>query len=106
MALCGFLRAPPGPSSPQSAIRNPQSEAGGGAVKIAVLFDTLHPDWEDADYKQAVEAKVEEAEDDLARPLMAKGHDVLMGRGAETLEAVLRLVGQLQPKVRLQRCRA
>src|SRR2546422_11228477 len=98
MALCGFLRAPPGPSSPQSAIRNPQSEAGGGAVKIAVLFDTLHPDWEDADYKQAVEAKVEEAEYDVGRALMAKGHDVLMVGVAETLEPVLERLARVPPQ--------
>ena len=29
-------------------------------MKIAVLFDTLHPEWEDADYKKEVEAKTEE----------------------------------------------
>ena len=37
-------------------------------VKIAVVFDTLHPDWEDADYKKEVDAKVEEAEYDVGRP--------------------------------------
>jgi len=94
------------PSSPQSAIRNPQSEAGGGAVKIAVLFDTLHPDWEDADYKQAVEAKVEEAEYDVARALMAKGHDVLMVGVAETLEPVLERLAKFQPKVVFNGCEA
>jgi len=31
-------------------------------MKIAVVFDTLHPDWEDADYRKEMEAKVEEAE--------------------------------------------
>ena len=54
-------------------------------MKIAVLFDTLHPDWEDADYKKEVEAKVEEAEYDVARALLAKGHDVLMVGVAEDL---------------------
>src|SRR5207245_3116067 len=104
IADCGFLRATLVPSSPQSAIRNPQSEAGGGAVKIAVLFDTLHPDWEDADYKQAVEAKVEEAEYAVARGLMVKGHSVLRGGGAEMLEPVLEHPGEFQPQDSLDRC--
>src|SRR3989449_3872383 len=104
MALCGFLRAPPGPSSPQSAIRNPQSEAGGGAVKIAVLFDTLHPDWEDADYKKEVEAKVEEAEYDVARALLAQGHDVLMVGVAEDLAPPLERLATFQPKLVFNGC--
>jgi len=41
-------------------------------VKIAVVFDTLHPDWEDADYKKEVDAKVEEAEYDVGRALIAQ----------------------------------
>ena len=42
-------------------------------MKIAVVFDTPHPDWTDADYKKEVAAKVEEAEYDVARALVAKG---------------------------------
>jgi len=75
-------------------------------VKIAVLFDTLHPDWEDADYKQAVEAKVEEAEYDVARALMAKGHDVLMVGVAEELEPVLERLAKFEPKIVFNGCEA
>src|SRR5439155_810767 len=45
-------------------------------MKIAVIFDSLHPEWEDAAFKREVEEKAEEAEYDVARALMAGGHDV------------------------------
>jgi len=46
-------------------------------VKIAVLFDTLHPDWTDADYRYEVEeGKVEEAAYDVGRALIQAGHEV------------------------------
>src|SRR2546425_12857863 len=66
------------PDIPHSTFRIPHSgRGGGGGVKIAVVFDTLHPEWDDAAYKKELEAKVEEAEYEVARALMAKGHDVL-----------------------------
>ncbi len=40
-------------------------------MKIAVIFDSLHPEWEDAAFKREVEEKAEEAEYDVARALMA-----------------------------------
>src|SRR2546422_2614401 len=49
-------------SIPHSALRIPHWVGTGGAVKIAVVFDTLHPEWDDAAYKKELEAKVEEAE--------------------------------------------
>jgi len=73
-------------------------------VKIAIVFDTLHPDWEDADYKKEVEAKVEEAEYDVARALLAKGHDVLMVGVAEQLAPVLERLGAFQPKLVFNGC--
>ena len=46
-------------------------------MKVAVVFDTPHPDWEDADYKGEIAAgKVQEAEYDVARALMQNDHDV------------------------------
>src|SRR6184192_2650287 len=89
--------------NPQSAIRNPQLGRG-GPMKIAVLFDTLHPDWEDADYKKEVEAKVEEAEYDVTRALLAKGHDVLMVGVAEDLGPPLERLARFQPKLVFNGC--
>ena len=46
-------------------------------MKIAVVFDTPHPDWGDADYKGEIAAgKVQEAEYDVARALMQNDHEV------------------------------
>lgn len=45
-------------------------------MKIAVVFDTPHAGWEDADYRQEMEAGVEEAEYEVAEALASRGHDV------------------------------
>jgi D-alanine-D-alanine ligase len=46
-------------------------------VKVAVVFDTPHPDWEDTDYKREIaDGKVQEAEYDVARALMQNDHEV------------------------------
>jgi hypothetical protein len=41
-------------------------------MKIAVIFDAPHPGWDDAAFKREIEQKVEEAEHDVARALMAE----------------------------------
>src|SRR6266567_1905848 len=96
----------PPTSTPHSAFPIPHwAERGGGrAVKIAVVFDTLHPDWEDADYKKEVDAKVEEAEYDVARALMAQEHDVLMVGVADQLAPVLERLAKFQPKLVFNGC--
>ncbi len=46
-------------------------------MKIAVVFDALHPEWGDEDYQREVAAgEVEEAEYDVARALLKRSHDV------------------------------
>jgi D-alanine-D-alanine ligase len=45
-------------------------------VKIAVVFDSLHPEWEDADYQRELAAGADEAEYDVARALAVGGHEV------------------------------
>jgi len=46
-------------------------------VKVAVVFDSLHPEWEDAEYRRDIaEKKTEEAEYDVAHALMAQDHEV------------------------------
>ena len=69
-------------------------------MKIAVVFDSLTPGWEDADYKKEVAAKKEEeAEYDVARALLAKGHDVqLIGIG-DDLSPMLERLAAFQPKL-------
>src|SRR6266702_1083546 len=92
------------PAIPHSAFRTPHWDGRGGEVKIAVVFDTLHPDWEDADYKKEVEAKVEEAEYDVGRALMAQGHGVLMVGVADQLAPVLDRLATFQPKLVFNGC--
>ena len=75
-------------------------------MKIAVVFDALHPEWVDADYKREIDAKVEEAEYDVARALLANGHDVLMlGIGSE-LGPLLDRLAQFGPKLVFNGCEA
>src|SRR5437762_12728670 len=85
-------------------LRPSEGEGGGGGMKIAVLFDTLHPDWEDADYKKEVEAKVEEAEYDVARALMSQEHDVLTVGVADQFAPVLERLAKFQPKLGFNGC--
>lgn len=47
-------------------------------MKIAVIFDTPNPGWEDVDFKGEIEAGVPEAEYEVAEALMENGHDVYM----------------------------
>ena len=69
-------------------------------MKIAVVFDSLTPGWDDAEYKKEIAAKKEEeAEYDVARALLAKGHDVhLIGIG-DDLNPMLEHLAAFQPKV-------
>ena len=75
-------------------------------MKIAVVFDTRHPDWEDADYKKEVEARVEEAEYDVARALAANGHDVLLVGVADDPSRLLERLAAFQPKLVFNGCEA
>ncbi|HYK83614.1 MAG TPA: hypothetical protein VEU55_10770 [Gemmatimonadales bacterium] len=75
-------------------------------MKIAVLFDTLHPDWEDADYKREIAAAVEEAEYDVARALMARGHETLLVGVAEQLGDMLERLARFQPQLVFNSCEA
>jgi D-alanine-D-alanine ligase len=76
-------------------------------MKIAVVFDTLHPDWEDADYQREVAArKLEEAEYDVARALLAQGHEVLMVGVGDSLAPALERLTAFQPKLVFNGCEA
>jgi D-alanine-D-alanine ligase len=75
-------------------------------VKIAVVFDALHPEWGEADYKREIEAKVEEAEYDVARALLANGHDVSMGGIGTELGPLLERLAEFGPKLVFNGCEA
>jgi len=73
-------------------------------VKIAVIFDSLHPEWDDAAFKREVEQKAEEAEYDVARALMAGGHEVrLIGIGDDVAPLLAKLA-DFQPKLVFNGC--
>jgi len=73
-------------------------------VKIAVIFDSLHPEWEDAAFKREVEEKAEEAEYDVARALLAGGHDVLMIGIGDDVAPLLAKLAEFQPKLVFNGC--
>ncbi len=73
-------------------------------MKIAVIFDSLHPEWEDAAFKREVEEKAEEAEYDVARALMAGGHDVLMIGIGDDVAPLLAKLADFQPKLVFNGC--
>jgi len=76
-------------------------------MKIAVVFDSPHSEWEDADFKRDVESKkVEEAEYDVARALMAGGHDVRMIGIGEEMGPLLERLAAFQPKLVFNGCEA
>lgn len=73
-------------------------------MRIAVIFDSLHPEWDDAAFKKEVEQKAEEAEYDVARALMANGHDVLLiGIGDDVAPLLSKLAG-FEPKLVFNGC--
>lgn len=47
-------------------------------MKIAVVFDTPNPGWEDPDFKAEVAAEVPEPEYEVAEALMENGHEVFI----------------------------
>lgn len=76
-------------------------------MKIAVVFDSPHPDWEDPEYKRVVEeGKVEEAEYDVGRALLAQGHEVLMVGIQDDFARLLERLAAFQPKLVFNGCEA
>jgi D-alanine-D-alanine ligase len=74
-------------------------------VKIAVVFDTPHPDWGDGDYKREIAAgTVEEAEYDVARALMQNDHEVLMVGIVDDVRPLVDSLGAFQPALVFNCC--
>jgi len=76
-------------------------------VKIAVVFDTAHPDWTDADYRQVVEeGKVEEAAYDVGRALMQLEHDVRFIGVADEIAPLVAELSEFAPALVFNVCEA
>jgi len=74
-------------------------------VKIAVVFDTLHPEWEDADYREAIAGgNVEEAEYDVARALEANGHEVSLVGVRDDVRRLVERLAALAPALVFNCC--
>jgi D-alanine-D-alanine ligase len=73
-------------------------------MKIAVIFDSLHPEWDDGAFKREVEQKAEEAEYDVARALLAGGHDVMLIGIGDDVAPLLGKLASFQPKLVFNGC--
>ncbi|MGH7538157.1 MAG: D-alanine--D-alanine ligase family protein [Gemmatimonadales bacterium] len=74
-------------------------------MKVAVVFDTLHPDWDDADYKREIaDGKVEEAEYDVARALMQNDHEVALVGIGDDVRPVIDRVAAFAPELVFNCC--
>src|SRR2546429_3582979 len=87
-AECGIAVAGRSPSDarcdiPHSAFPISHWAGRGGAVKSAVVFDTLPPGWEGARYQKEGEGKGRGAEYARGPGLVALGHNRLLGGGGE-----------------------
>lgn len=73
-------------------------------MKIAVIFDSPHPEWDDAAFKRELETKAEEAEYDVARALLANGHDVHMIGIGDEMDPLLAKLKAFEPKLVFNGC--
>ena len=74
-------------------------------MKITVVFDSLHPEWGDEDYRREMEVgEVEEAEYDVARALLKKDHDVRMLGIRDDIGALVDRLAELKPELVFNCC--
>lgn len=76
-------------------------------MRIAVVFDWMEPGWEDADFKQALEATdadVAEAEYEIAEALMENGHDVFLIGFHDNLRGLLDRLEEFDPDLVFNSC--
>jgi D-alanine-D-alanine ligase len=76
-------------------------------MKIAVVFDWLEPGWEDADFKEALEAteaEVAEAEYEIAEALIENGHEVFLIGFHDNLRRLLDRLEEFDPHLVFNSC--
>ena len=73
-------------------------------MKIAVIFDSPHPEWDDAAFKREIETKADEAEYDVARALLANSHDVHMVGIGQEMGPLLEKLAAFGPKLVFNGC--
>lgn len=76
-------------------------------MKIAVVFDTPHPDWGDEDYRREMsEGKVEEAEYDVARALIQNDHEVRFVGIVDDVRPLIDQLVEFDPQLVFNCCEA
>ncbi len=74
-------------------------------MKIAVVFDTPHPDWGDEDYRREMsEGKVEEAEYDVARALIQNDHEVRFIGIVDDVRPLINQLNEFEPALVFNCC--
>jgi len=76
-------------------------------MKIAVVFDWMEPGWEDADFKEALEAtepEVAEAEYEIAEALIENGHEVFLIGFHDNLRRLLDRLEEFDPDLVFNSC--
>ncbi|MGH7701285.1 MAG: D-alanine--D-alanine ligase family protein [Gemmatimonadales bacterium] len=73
-------------------------------MKSAVVFDTLHPEWEDADYQREIAAGADEVEYEVGGALLAGGHDVLMVGVQDDLRRLVEPLAAFRPDLVFNCC--
>ncbi|PYO36957.1 MAG: hypothetical protein DMD74_02540 [Gemmatimonadetes bacterium] len=69
------------------------------------MFDTIHPEWTDADYKREMAGGVaEEAEYDVGSALLKNGHEVLMVGVRDDLRPLVDQLAAFQPELVFNGC--
>lgn len=76
-------------------------------MKIAVVFDWMEPGWEDADFKEAlnaIDAEVAEAEYEIAEALIENGHEVFLIGFHDNLRRLLERLEEFDPDLIFNSC--
>jgi D-alanine-D-alanine ligase len=75
-------------------------------VKIAVVFDTLHPEWEEEDFWREFGSGVEEAEYEVADALRRNGHELRLIGIRDDIRALVDRLGEFAPDLVFNCCEA
>jgi D-alanine-D-alanine ligase len=74
-------------------------------MRIAVVFDSLHPEWSDEDYRKEMAAgEVEEAEYDVAGALEKQGHEVRLIGLRDDIRPLVDRLGEFEPELVFNCC--
>jgi D-alanine-D-alanine ligase len=68
-------------------------------MRIAVVFDTPNDGWEDEDFKNEVQAEVDEPEYEVAEALMAYDHEVLLVGVHDDLHHMFERLAEFKPSL-------